>query len=244
MDQIFLEIIKFLYQILFQNLGLTVIALAILTRIVFFPFTKSQKKYAKKMQELKPKLDELSKKHKDDKVKLQQAQMDLYKEHGINPAAGCLPLIVQLVVFAFLYNALYKSFTLGLNTSFLFYDMSKPDIINLVVSGQKLAIPGLLVILASFTQFLQSRMMLPAPVPVNKDDKPKEKEQKEDLASSLNAAQGQMTYLFPLMFLFLGTKWPSGLALYWTVSTILAIIQQYYQSGLGGLEPLFKKFKK
>lgn len=244
MAEIFYQIIILLYNLLFHNLGITIIALAILSRLVFFPFAKSQIKYTKKLQELKPHLDELQRKHKDDKVKLQQAQMALYKEHGINPAAGCLPVIVQMVVLFSLYGALNQILRQGgINTAFLGWDMAKPDIIKIANSGKNIDIPGLLVILASLTQFIQSKMMLPAPVPVNKEDKPKEKEQKEDLSESLNAAQGQMTFLFPLMFLFLGTQWPSGLALYWTVSTVLAIIQQYYQAGLGGLEPIVRKIR-
>ena len=79
--------------------GFAIIILTIIIRGLLTPFTKAQLKSAKKMQDLKPQLDELSRKHKGDKTKLQQAQMSLYKEAGINPAAGCLPLLVQIPIF-------------------------------------------------------------------------------------------------------------------------------------------------
>ena len=78
--------------------GLAIILLTCIIRLVLTPFTKAQLKSAKKMQDLKPRIDELNKKHKDDKTKLQQAQLNLYKEAGVNPAAGCLPLLVQKLV--------------------------------------------------------------------------------------------------------------------------------------------------
>lgn len=239
------ELIIFLNNtVFFKNLGLTIIALAIITRVVFYPLTKSQLKYAKKMQDLKPKLDELSKRHKDDKQKLQTAQMALYKEHGVNPAAGCLPMIIQLIVFMILYGALGNIFQKGLNTTFGPWNLANPDTIKITLEKNQLALPGILVILASFTQFIQSKMMMPEPVPVVKEDKPKEKEEKQEFANEFASAQGQMIILFPLMFLFFGTQWPSGLALYWTASTILAIIQQYQVSGWGGIAPWIRKISR
>lgn len=244
MDKIFLDFIIFLYNLLFKNFGLTVIALAFLTRIIFYPLTKSQMHYAKKMQDLKPKLDELSKKHKNDKKQLQVAQMALYKENNINPAAGCLPLIAQLVVFGFLYNAFYKALTIGLNTRFGPWNLAVPDVVKIMVEKNQIAIPGILVILAALTQLIQSKMMMPAPLKPLKEDKPKEKEEKKEFADEFVQAQSQMIILFPLMFLFFGTQWPAGLALYWVVSSILAIIQQYQTTGLGGLEPWIQKIVK
>jgi YidC/Oxa1 family membrane protein insertase len=244
MSEAFLNFIIFLYNLLFHNFGLTVIALAILTRIVFYPLTKSQLKYSQKMNELKPKLDELSRRHKNDKQKLQAAQLALYKEHGINPAAGCLPLVLQLIIFGFLYNAFYKALNIGLNTGFGPWNLAMPDVVKIPFEKNQLAIPGILVILAAITQFIQSKMMMPEPVSIKKEDKPREKEEKTEFADEFASAQGQMIILFPLMFLFFGTQWPSGLALYWTASTILAIIQQYQLTGWGGLTPWIRKISK
>src|SRR3989338_7477504 len=88
--------------------GLAIIALTILIRLILNPLTSSQFKSAKKMQELKPKMDELSKKHGKDKVTLQKAQMQLYKEAGVNPASGCFLLILQMPVLIALYNVFFE----------------------------------------------------------------------------------------------------------------------------------------
>jgi YidC/Oxa1 family membrane protein insertase len=85
-------------------LGWAVIMMTIFIRLLLYPLMNAQLKSAKKMADLKPHLDALNAKHKDDKKALQQAQLDLYKQHGVNPAAGCLPLIVQMPVLIALYN--------------------------------------------------------------------------------------------------------------------------------------------
>ena len=89
-------------------LGFAVIALTIAIRFLLYPLMHAQLSSAKKMQNLKPHLDALSAKHKDNKTALQQAQLDLYKEHGVNPAAGCLPLLIQMPVLIALYNVFYQ----------------------------------------------------------------------------------------------------------------------------------------
>ncbi len=89
-------------------LGFAVIGLTIVIRLLLYPLMAAQLKSAKKMQQLKPHLDALSAKHKDNKQALQQAQLDLYKQHGVNPAAGCLPLLIQMPVLIALYNVFYQ----------------------------------------------------------------------------------------------------------------------------------------
>ena len=88
-------------------LGWAIILLTIAIRIILYPLMQKQLASAKKMSDLKPHLDVLSAKHKDDKKALQQAQLELYKEHGVNPAAGCLPLLIQMPVLIALYNVFY-----------------------------------------------------------------------------------------------------------------------------------------
>jgi YidC/Oxa1 family membrane protein insertase len=89
-------------------LGFAIILLTIVFRLVLYPLTKVQLASAKKMQNLKPHLDAINAKHKGDKTALQQAQLALYKEHGVNPAAGCLPMLVQLPILIALYNVFYE----------------------------------------------------------------------------------------------------------------------------------------
>lgn len=226
MGEIFLNLILFLYGTIgFHNLGVTIVEIAILSRLVFYPFIKQQSHYSKKMAELQPHLNALKEKHKEDKQAFAAAQMELFKQNGVNPAAGCLPSIVQLVVLFGLYGALYASLNKGLNLSFGSWNMGKPDAYHF--SGLPFALPGILVILAAATQFIQTKMMMPPAPKIRKEDKPEEKKEKSDFMSEFAEAQSSMIWMFPLMFLFLGTQWPSGLALYWSVSSILAIIQQY-----------------
>lgn len=242
MGNIFLEIILFIYKTIgFQNLGVAIIEISILSRVVFYPFIKQQTHYSKKMNELQPHLNALKQKHKDDKQAFATAQMALFKEHGVNPAAGCLPSIVQIVILFGLLGAMNQILTMKVNTSFLIWNMAKPDAIRL--SGISFAIPGILVIFAALTQFIQTKMMLPQAPAVKKDDKPKDKEEKKEFMQEFAEAQSSMVWMFPLMFLFLGTQWPSGLALYWTTSSLIAIIQQYRISGLGGLAPYMLKLQ-
>src|SRR3972149_7708941 len=89
-------------------LGWAIILLTLAIRLILYPLMHAQLKSAKKMSDLKPHLDQLSLKHNDDKQALQQAQLALYKEHGVNPAAGCLPLIIQMPVLIALYNVFYQ----------------------------------------------------------------------------------------------------------------------------------------
>lgn len=231
MVDLFFQLIKFLYHLFGNNFGFAIIALGVLTRVIFLPLSRTQIKTTKKMSDLAPALKKLKEKHKNDKKKFQEAQLNLYKENGINPAAGCLPAIVQIATVYLLYQAFYKF--LGDKTfdmNFFYWHLNKPDIFKIMISGKSISLPGILVILSSLTQFIYSKMMMPKPVPVNREDKPKEVEEKKSFMEEMGAAQGQMMYLFPVMFLFFGMSWPSGLALYWTVSTFFAIIEHRFVS--------------
>lgn len=241
--EFFLQIILFIYNtVAFQNLGVAIIEIAVLSRVVFYPFIKQQTHYSKKMAELTPHINALKEKHKGNQQAFAQAQMLLFKEHGVNPAAGCLPSIVQIVVLFGLLGAMNQILTMNVNTNFWIWNMAKPDAYS--ISGLPIAVPGVLVILAAATQFIQTKMMMPTPPAIHKEDKPKEKEEKKGFMNEFAEAQSSMIWMFPLMFLFLGTQWPSGLALYWTVSSVLAIWQQYRIAGFGGLEQYVLKLKR
>lgn len=225
MGELFLQIILFIYHsIAFQNLGLTIVLIAIATRLIFHPFVKQQTHYSKKMNELQPHLSALKTKHKDNQQAFARAQMELFKEHGINPLMGCLPAIVQIIVLFGLLGAMNKILTMELNTNFFIWNLAKPDAYK--VSNIPFQIPGVLVIIAAITQFVQTKMMLPNPPKVRKEDRPSEKKEKESFTEEFAQAQSSMVWMFPLMFLFFGTLWPSGLALYWSTSSVLAIVQQ------------------
>lgn len=222
MGELFLNLILGIYNSVgFHNLGATIVEIAVLSRLIFYPFAKQQTHYSKKMAELQPHLNALKEKHKEDKQAFAAAQMALFKEHGVNPAAGCLPAIVQIVILFGLLGAMDQVLKLGLNTNFFIWNMAHPD--KYQVAGIPFALPGILVAIAALTQFVQTKMMMPTPVKKEEGKVKKEGGFMEEFAD----AQSSMVWMFPLMFLFLGTQWPSGLALYWSVSSILAIIQQY-----------------
>ncbi|OGG06767.1 hypothetical protein A2872_00860 [Candidatus Gottesmanbacteria bacterium RIFCSPHIGHO2_01_FULL_42_12] len=242
MGDIFLQAVLLVYNTIgLQNLGLAIIEIAVLSRIIFYPFIKQQLNYSKKMGELQPHISALKEKHGKDQQAFARAQMDLYKEHGFNPASGCLSSIVPIVVMIILFGALNEILVMPVNTSFAIWNMAKPDIIHL--PGVSFPIPGILVIIAAFTQFIQSKMMMPKAPMIRKEDKPVEKKEKSDFATEFASAQSSMIWMFPLMFLWFGTQWPSGLALYWSVTSVVSIWQQYKISGLGGLEDYVVKLK-
>jgi len=216
------------------NLGVTIILIGIVSRILFYPFTKTSVKQSQKMRDMKPKLDELKKRHGEDKKRLAEEQAKLYKESGVS-ALGCLAPIVQLVVAIILFQVLLRFLNTGVDTSFLIWDLAQPDAYKL--ENLPFNIPGILVAVTSIATFIQAKMTLPEPVHEYKSDSPKEKKEKQGLSDALSASQGQMVYLFPFLILFTGTLFPAGLALYWIVSTIIGIIQQYYIAGWGGLAP-------
>ncbi len=239
-----LNALIFLYKLLFNNLGLAIIALTVLIRAALSPIMTKQLKSTKKMQEVAPELEKLKVKFKDDKQKLMQAQMELYKKHGVNPASGCLPQIVQLVILISLYQAFnlvikpdglevvkkineslyaFNQIPLdsALNLRFLYLNLSKPDLLKI---PNFIGLPGVFVILATVFQFLSSKMMTPV---VKKEEKMalKTVEKTDDMAASM---QKQMLYMFPLMTLVFGFTMPSGVMLYWFIFSFFSFIQQYF----------------
>ncbi len=230
-------------------LGFSIIVLTIVIRIVLYPLTGYQLKATKKMQDLTPHINRLKEKHKNDAKTLQAETMKLYKEFGVNPLAGCLPLLIQLPLIYALYQVLqdvvkYNITQInGVLYSFI-PKLSRPW--DLTFFGLPLAQnpsnlvttlgPIILIvpIATGVFQFIQTKMMLPANIKaqdgklVKKDEK-----KKEDFAT---AFQSQSLYIFPIMIAFFSYGFPIGLSLYWNTFTIFGIIQQYRISGLGGLK--------
>lgn len=231
------QALLFFYQLFGGNLGLSIIAITLITKVILLPLVIPSLKSAKKMQDLKPELDRLKTKYTD-KTALQQAQVALYKERGINPAAGCLPQIFQIIILISLYQVFMfflKQSSVGgtvLDPFFLYLDLTKPD--------RTYIMP----ILAGVSQLLFSLMMQSGLVSEVKNPKKKEDKQKEEnsleMASSM---QQQMIYMMPLMTVIVSLNFQSGLVLYWVISTVFSIVQQYFFSGWGGLIPAIAKVK-
>lgn len=235
-------------------LGFSIIVLTVLIRFLIWPFITSQLRSAKKMADLKPHMDELKRKHKDDKQALASAQMALYKEHGVNPAGGCIPALIQIPVVIALYQAILALFDdvhglTSINNSLYFSEWrlsSAPDPhflgLNLASKPSDFAQVGMFVLLVpvitAVLQFAQSKMMMPAAVKEYKSDSPKEKKEKETTEDAMAAVQGQMMFLMPIMIGYFAFSFPIGLAIYWNTFTVLGIWQQYMISGWGGLKNL------
>lgn len=240
----------FFYQFLGQNLGLAIIGLTLFIRGALTPLTIPSLKSAQKLKELQPELADLKKKYADDKQQFAKEQLEFYKKHGVNPASGCLPQIIQIIILLALFQAfnqvlqpnealieglnkvLYQNLQLSkdfiLNTKFLYLDLTKPDLIiipdikvfNFIINR----LPGLFLILAAVTQFISSKLMMPVARATQEKSK-KTKENTDDMAAVM---QSQMLYMMPLMTIFIGFKFPSGLVLYWLTFSVFMLIQQLY----------------
>jgi len=195
------------------NYGLIIIIFSILTKVLFYRLTHKSFKSMKDMQRLQPRVKELQEKYKDDKEKLNKATMKLYKEAGVNPLGGCLPLLLQMPVFWALFNVLRNTIELR-NAPFALWiqDLSSPDV--LFSFGFSIPFLGsefhLLPILMGGAMLLQTKL---------------------GGSATGEAAPGQskmMSMMMPIIFMFFFYGMPSGLVLYWIVNNILTIIQQYY----------------
>ncbi len=245
------------YKLLGGNLGLAIIGFSILLRVILNPLSKPYMESMKKMREFAPQLEKLKKRHKGDRQKLLKAQAEFYKEKGINPGTGCLPQILQLIILiAFLNvfmsvlsangevmvklnNLLYEplKFTQEekINTKFLYLDMAKPDVVK--VSFLPFPLPGAVLILAAIVQLISAKMMSP----YIETQKAIAKKTKEELDDFQVAFQRSATYTFPLLTIVFGMSFPSGLALYWLVYSLIQVFSQYKVSGWGGLSPWLER---
>lgn len=234
-------------------LGWAIILLTVAIRLLLYPLMHAQLKSAKKMQSLKPHMDALSAKHKNDKQALQQAQLALYKEHGVNPAAGCLPMLVQFPVLIALYNVFYQVLNNGnlekiitdIN-GVLYLPVMKLGTLDLTFFGVNLGIKPnqwqqhgvwllAVPVLTGLLQWYQTRLMMSATTtPSDKQQAAIKKSQdtktgdtksntQEDTAGEM---QKQMAMITPIMFGFFALQFPLGLALYWNIFGLFGIMQQ------------------
>ncbi len=235
-------------------LGFAVIALTITIRLLLYPLTRAQLRSAKQMAGLKPHLDALTTRHKGDKPALQKAQMDLYKQHGVNPAAGCLPLIVQMPVLIALYNVFYQVLQNG-NMEKLVSDINtvvylpalRIQSFDLSFFGVSLGLkPSLwqthgwwllsIPIITAALQFWQSKLMMPSVKPsvVSSQSSDKKNLKAEDgklkteepKTDTAAEMQKQMMLITPIMFGMFAFQFPLGLSLYWNIFGLFGIMQQ------------------
>lgn len=233
-------------------LGFSIILLTAAIRLALYPLMASQLRSSKKMQEVAPHLAKLKEQYKGNSQRIQAETMLLYKKYGINPAAGCLPAIIQLPIIWGLYAVLQqvvKQNTLATINKLVYVESLKLHTVwdthffGIPLGqnpGQLLATFGvailLIPIITGLSQFVQSKMMF-APVQASPAKK-KEEASPSDFATTF---QSQSMILFPVMIGFFSFRFPVGLSLYWITFTIFGIIQQYKMQGWGGLAPMLGK---
>jgi YidC/Oxa1 family membrane protein insertase len=190
-----------------HNYGIDIIILTILIKIIFYPLTVKSSTSMKKMQKLQPIIVKLKEKYKDDKAKLNQEMMGIYKREGVNPMGGCLPMVIQIPVFFALYKALSGAIELR-HAHFLWWmnDLSAPeDLFTFHVAGYALPI-RILPLIMGVTQVIQQKMT----------------------PTTADPMQEKIMLLMPIVFTFLFWSFPSGLVLYWLINNVISIAQQYY----------------
>ena len=196
------------------NFGIAIILVTAIIRLIFFPLSNYSFKSMAKMKALQPEMTRLKDIHKDDKVKLQQAIMSLYKKEQINPASGCLPVLIQIPFFFAIYKMLFISLEMRHQPFFGWIkDLSAPDptsLFNLFgllpFNPPSFLIIGVWPILMGLTMFLQQKLN-PAPT---------------------DPIQAKIFMFFPLFLTVILASFPSGLVLYWTINNILTIAQQWF----------------
>ncbi len=217
--------------------GWAIIVLTIALKIVTLPLTLKQLQSTKAQQALQPQLKELQDKYGKDKQKLSEAQMKLYKEAGFNPLGGCLPLLIQLPVLWGLYQSLYvlANPSMGeLQGAGFFWipDLSYPSLevgtkwISESFQTQnwgKLIAYFSLPLIMIISQLVLQKMTQPPKSP------------KTGQRDSQQQMMGQMMMFMPIMFGYITLGLPSGLTLYWSISNVLSVVQQYFVTGWGGL---------
>ena len=190
------------------NYGVAIIIITLITKLIFWPLTRKSYKSMKEMQKLQPHVKRIREKFKDDKQRMNQEIMQLYKTYKVNPAGGCLPMLVQIPVFIAFYKVLGNAIELR-HAPFMLWinDLSAPDRLPIGVDipyvGHGLPV---LTLLMGASMFLQQKM-----TPTTGDP-----------------TQAKMMLMMPVVFTVMFINFPSGLVLYWLVNNLMSIGQQYY----------------
>ncbi len=221
----FITILLFLYQILGGNVVLAIIVFTILVRLATYPLTMKQQRSTKAMQEIQPEMKKLQEKYKNDRERLAAAQMELYREYGVNPLAGCLPLLIQFPILIGLYRAIVAKLAatplqlLDMSGRLWIDDLSSAVPMDSRFLWLNLATPDplyILPILVVVTTWLQQKLLTPATASSSSGDK------STDQAAAMSR---QMMMIMPIMFGFFSLSFASGLSIYFIVSNIIGIGQ-------------------
>jgi YidC/Oxa1 family membrane protein insertase len=209
------------------NLGVAILLLTVGIKLAFFPLANKSYRSMSKMKKLQPKMTELRERYGDDKMRLNQEMMDLYKKEKVNPASGCLPILIQIPVFFALYKVLFVTIEMRHAPFFgWIQDLSAPDptsLFNLFGlipwSPPEFMLIGIWPLIMGVTMFLQQKLN-PQPA---------------------DPVQAKIFLFLPLFFTFLLARFPAGLVIYWAWNNLLSILQQWVimrRMGLTGKQAL------
>ncbi len=188
------------------NYGISIILVTILIKLLFWPIAQKGLKSMKNMQKIQPKMAKLKEKYKNDKTRLNEEMMILYKTYKVNPVGGCLPMVLQIPVFFALYKVLLQAIELR-HAPFMLWitDLSAPDRLMIGLDIPYLGGIPVLTLLMGASMFLQQKM---TPTPVD-------------------ATQAKIMMFLPVIFTFMFLNFASGLVLYWFINNLLSIVQQH-----------------
>ncbi len=185
--------------------GVAIIIITVLMRILIFPLTLKQEKSMKKMKELQPELEKIKEKYKDNPQEYQQKTAELYRESGVNPLSGCLPILIQMPIFVALYWA-FSGNTIPADAKFLWFTLKQPDKLFMIGNFAFNLLPILNVVIT----YIQQKISTSA------------------TGGQDNPQMQTMLYMMPVMMLLIFYKMPSGVTLYYLISGALALLQQYF----------------
>jgi YidC/Oxa1 family membrane protein insertase len=212
-----------------ENLVLTLVVIALGMRVISQPTLKQ----TKLMRQIGPLMKEAKEKHGKDPKRLQQEQLKIYREAGINPlvfSLGCFGALITLGLFLLFFFSFPKIIASGIGTEFFGYNLARPDVFR--IEGIPFELPGVLVIVTALLNVVRGVMTLPEKKEVKKDPKAQ-----PDFSEALTATSGQFIYFVPIFFLVFARNFASGIVLFYLIDSALAIIQQYFALGFGGLKP-------
>ncbi len=261
----FVTILTWLYALLNQDIVLAIVVLTVIIRFLTYPLLAKQQESSRKMQQIQPQLKKLQEKYKNDKEKLSQAQMQLYKENKVNPVGGCFPLVIQFPILIGLYQAIF--FALAA-TPFQLIDLSErlliPGLDSLIPLQRMWSpIPGLTQLLPEMDLTLPPTanpsyaLILPLLVLVTTWGQSKltmattkgKSEQKDDdddddsssgVGGQAQAMTKSMTTIMPIMFGAFSLSFSVGLSIYFVTSNLIGIVQ-YSPQGRQLLDKVFRK---
>ena len=262
-----LNLLIVFYDLLFNNLGLAIIVIAILVRLVLIPLMKRQTDMTKKMSSLKPQIDALQKKYKNNPEKLSQEQIKLYKKVGYNPLGCLVTFIPQLIIlsvliqvirnvtagdlngiYPFVTNLLNDGASLTINTKFLIWDLTKSfnDLSSEFGRFSAEALPYLgLSVLVGISQYLTSKFtqVMQGGIPQPEEPKKGKELSPEDMTKKMTKS---FTLILPFTTIFIAISAPAALSLYWAVQSFMLVIQYMlldWDKTEKGIQNLFTKLR-